>query len=536
MSPLLYEINTRCWLRELSEEAGAAINLANVPETEFAEWERLGFTHIWLMGVWTSGPRSRSAALSHPEQRRVYDQVLPGWADADIGASPYSISEYSVPSGLGGNHGLARFRERLKQRGLKLVLDFVPNHIGLDHRWLDSHPEYLVQSTHQSRDAFPWQTDRGIHWFAHGRDPNMPPWTDTIQVDYRVPVARAAMAMELECIADRCDGVRCDMAMLVLEDVFAKTWREFPVPEMKGPPEPAFSFNKCPVFSEGISAQQGHPVSVAEKATAARAQAENSINPAVDFWTSVIPRIKAKYPDFLFLAEVYWNLEARLQSLGFDYTYDKTLYDHLVIHDSVGIQKHLLGMGREIVSRCAHFLENHDELRIASLLRLAEQRAAAALILTLPGMRFLHQGQLEGATRRVPVQMLRRPREPLNAAVRAMYENLLALLPRTYVGRGQCELLVPQAAAPDNPTGQDFVLIQWASEGLAFDLVAINLANHRSQCFAPFKLPESSARNWKTESLLGNPSPAISDNNKHLGVYLDLPEYGIEVLRALRGV
>src|ERR1051325_7533136 len=82
-NPLLYEINTRCWLLELSEQARAAINLSNVPEAEFAEWQRLGFTHIWLMGVWTSGPRSRSAAISHPDQRRGYDQVLPGWADAD---------------------------------------------------------------------------------------------------------------------------------------------------------------------------------------------------------------------------------------------------------------------------------------------------------------------------------------------------------------------------------------------------------------------------------------------------------------------
>src|SRR5213075_1585101 len=162
-------------------------------------------------------------------------------------------------------------------------------------------------------------------------------------------------------------------------------------------------------------------------------------------------------------------------------------------------QKHLLGMGGEVVSRCAHFLENHDERRIASILGIAEHRAVAALILTLPDMRFLHEGQLEGAKARAPVQLRCRPDEPANGEIRETYEDLLALLPHTFVGRGQCKLLVPQAAALGNPTGQDFMLVQWMSEGAEFDLVAINLANHRSQCFVPLKLPSTARRNCKIQ-------------------------------------
>lgn len=493
-SPLLYEINTRCWLRELSEKSAAAINLTNVPEMEFEEWQRLGFTHIWLMGVWTCGPRSRSAALSHPDQRRAYDETLPGWVDADIGASPYSISAYVVPASLGGNSGLANFRKRLNDRGLKLILDFVPNHVGLDHPWLEEHPEYLVQCAPESANAFPWETVDGTRWFAHGRDPYMPPWTDTIQIDYRVPAARAAMAVELASIAQGCDGVRCDMAMLVLQDVFAATWQNFPPPRL----------------SEAL---------------------DTTVDAGSDFFTDIIPQIKAKHPGFVFLAEVYWGLEARLQSLGFDYTYDKTLYDRLVAHDSMGVQRHLLGMGQSVVSHCAHFLENHDEPRIASALSLPEHRAAAALILTLPGMRFLHEGQLGGAKKRVPVQMLRRPEAPLNQEIRSTYEELLALLPATFVGRGQCELLTPKEAGLDNPTGQDFVLIQWGSESEAFDLVVINLANHQSQCFLPLSSFGASTERWKAESLFGKSPGAISNRNGGVGVYLDLPEFGIDILR-----
>src|SRR5947207_7358076 len=122
--PLLYEINPRCWLRELSKQRGQPVTLADVPEAEFARWRALGFTHIWLMGVWTTGPRARAEALKHPELRRVYDEVLPNWTEADVAGSPYAIADYQVPEALGGETGLRNFREKLHAHGLKLLLDF----------------------------------------------------------------------------------------------------------------------------------------------------------------------------------------------------------------------------------------------------------------------------------------------------------------------------------------------------------------------------------------------------------------------------
>src|SRR5690242_15381869 len=127
--PLLYEINARCWLRDLALREGKPLTLGNIPPGEFKTWRRLGFTHIWLMGVWTSGPRARARALTDPLLRAVYAKALPDWQDQDVAGSPYAIAEYQVAPELGSDTELRKFRERLNSEGMKLVLDFVPNHL-----------------------------------------------------------------------------------------------------------------------------------------------------------------------------------------------------------------------------------------------------------------------------------------------------------------------------------------------------------------------------------------------------------------------
>src|SRR6266446_1472811 len=225
--PILYEINTRCWLTDLSRQAGRPVTLGDVPESAYAEWTRLGFTHIWLMGVWTTGPRARAEALKHPDLRRAFSELLPDWQETDVGGSPYAIADYTVPAALGGEAGLKLFRQKLNDRGLKLLLDFVPNHLGLDHPWVRERPDLFIQSPAPAPDTFQEQTSFGPVWLAHGKDPYFPGWTDTVQLDYRRPATRAAMTGLLQSVASRCEGVRCDMAMLVLNDVFAKTWERF---------------------------------------------------------------------------------------------------------------------------------------------------------------------------------------------------------------------------------------------------------------------------------------------------------------------
>ena len=510
LHPLLYEVNTRCWLRALSEKSGQTITLANVPDSEFAGWKKLGFTHIWLMGVWTTGPRSRAEALKSTELRRAYDEILPDWSEADVAGSPYAIGAYEVPPGLGGEAGLREFREKLRRQGLRLVLDFVPNHVGLDHPWVNQRPDLFVQSHVAAPGLFAQQTVAGLRWLAHGKDPYFAPWTDTVQLDYRRAATRTEMTQLVRSIAQRCDGVRCDMAMLVLSDVFAKTWEHV---QSSGAGE-----ESAPAGAGGLRPDER--------------QDSSPTLPLPEFWSSAITAVKQEHPDFIFLAEAYWGLEPRLRALGFDYTYDKSLYDGLVARDAAGVQRHLLGMSAEAIVGSAHFLENHDEPRIASILSPAENRAAALLILGLPGMRFLHDGQLAGARRKIPVQLARRPEEPGQADIANLYDQMLTTLSGSAVGQGSGELLRPRAAWSDNPTAQNFVIVQWQSRAPGFEVVAVNLAPHRSQCYAPLTVPHLATHNWAMKDLLGQESYKRSGDDLHnQGLYLDLPAHGAQLFQ-----
>src|SRR6266540_1199769 len=224
--PLVYEINTRCWLCDLSAQHHRKITLDGVPKAEFARFQTLGFTHIWLMGVWPTGPRSRDVFRVSPELRLAFSETLPDWSEHDVAGSPYAIGAHTVSGALGGASGLQEFRRQLHAHGLKLILDFVPNHFGLDHSWVGSRPELFVQADAERNGGFSVETKRGARRLAHGKDPNFPAWIDTVQLDYRLPETHSAMTDLLKGVADQCDGVRCDMAMLLLKDVFAETWKQ----------------------------------------------------------------------------------------------------------------------------------------------------------------------------------------------------------------------------------------------------------------------------------------------------------------------
>lgn len=481
-APLLLEINARCWLGELSTKLGRPVTLDLVPEAEFAAWQTLGFSHIWLMGVWRSGPRARAQALSSPQLRTSFSEALPGWREEDVAGSPYAIAEYKVLENLGGELGLQAFRTRLDAFGMKLILDFVPNHLGLDSPWLVSRPELFVHSEPNAKGAFSQATRRGTEWFAHGKDPNFPPWADTVQLDYRQPDTRTAMSDALTSIAAQCDGVRCDMAMLVLNQVFSQTW-----PGERG---------EAPM-------------------------------PADEFWPEAISAARKVQPNFLFLAEAYWGLEPRLQALGFDFAYDKTLYDLLISHNGSDVQRYLLGARPHSLAAGAHFLENHDEPRIASLFPWAKQNAAAVVILGLAGLRFLHEGQLLGWKRRVPVQLIRRAAEPVDPEVEQGYQRLLKAFGESAIGRGTFRVITPQAAWPGNPTAQNFLLVHWQTDGAESALVAVNYAPHQGQCYVPLALPKVPSNNWVVKDRLSAETYVRSDDDlRTRGLYLDVTAYG----------
>jgi hypothetical protein len=467
--PLLLEINTRCWLRALSDSLGRRVTLAAVPEEEIASWKKRGFTHVWLMGVWETGPKTRDLARAQPNLQALSREAFGPRGQEYLTSSPYAVADFVAATSLGGAAGLRKFRAQLRRHGLRLVLDFVPNHLGLDHRWLTEKSGLFVRSAGPRAETFPVHHVGGTSWVAHGKDPYFPAWTDTAQLDYRLAPTRAAMTEALQSVAAQCDAVRCDMAMLLLNDVFDKTWRHFPA---AGPA------------------------------------------PAGEFWAGAIHAVKQRQPQFIFMAEAYWDLEPRLQALGFDYVYDKKFLDHLARRDYSALQQHVRAVAGKF--NPVRFLENHDEPRIASLLTVPEQKAAAALLLAQPGLRLLHDGQMEGKRRRAPAQFARYWPETGNADIATFYDQLLLLLPRTAIGRGEMEFC-------DTGLAPCFAM-KWRNSAGRLDLMLVNLAPERACCQNSTPKPESEIAN-----LFSDPDSTWSWSAGEL--HIDLAPCGFELLQ-----
>jgi glycosidase len=486
--PSLYQINTRVFLGDLSRRLGRRATLKDVPDDELDGLANIGFDWVWFLGVWQTGPAGREVSLRNPEWRREYQQLLPDFQEEDVCGSCFAIMNWSVHTDFGGNSELASLRDRIHARGMKLMLDFVPNHTAPDHAWVHQHPEFYVHGTEEQlgRETHNYirvQTVDGPAVLAFGRDPYFPGWPDTLQLNYAEPALRDAMASELENIAGLCDGVRCDMAMLILPEVFERTWGQRPEP----------------------------------------------------FWPMAIPRVRSRYPDFVFMAEVYWDLEWTLQQQGFNYTYDKRLYDRLLGGPARPVRDHLRA-DMDFQKRSARFLENHDEPRAASVFTPEKHKAAAVLTFLCPGLRFIHQGQVEGRTKRIPVHLGRGPVEPTDTDLSNFYERLLACVHRPEIRDGEWQLLEGLQAWEDNWTSDCFISFAWSLEGRPRVLVVVNYAPHRSQCY--MRIPWSELGGWslRLKDLMG--TEVYERNGLEVltkGLYLDLPAWGFNVFEVATG-
>ena len=494
--PILYELDTRAWLDGLSRTYGRRIHLGDVPADALDPILGTGCDLIWLMGVWQTGPAGRRIARSEPWIEAEARAILPDAGPGDIAGSPYAIAAYEISASVGGEEGLARFRQQLIRVGVGLVLDFVPNHTALDHPWVHRHPEWYVGADHTADDdSDGWFTVRAggrTYRLAHGRDPHAPAWRDTAQLDYRVPELRAAMADILRQIASRCDGVRCDMAMLVLEDVFCATWHG------------------------RSTTPAGSDVSAGE------------------FWWHASRTVRERYPKFVMIAETYWDLEYRLQQLGFDYTYDKVLLDRLRSGPGEEVAAHLRA-DLEYQRRSVRFLENHDEPRAAAVFSPARQRSAAVVAATIPGMLLLHDGQLDGARIRTPVQMTRRPAEPPDGQLRAFYDRLLEAVNGDAFRRGTPVRLDPRATWEGDPSHAGFIAWLWVGPRRSLRLAVVNLGRATGRCFIPLGLPDFAGRTIIFEDLLGD-ARYERDGQDLLdrGLFLELPPDAYHLFR-IRG-
>ena len=429
--PRLFEISAWPWLERLSRREGRQVSLGDVPPSEWDAIASGGFDVLYAMGVWRRSAIGREMARTIPSLVDEYNRVLPGWTPDDVPGSPYCIAAYEPDERMGGWSALDEARAQLKKRGVALMLDFVPNHTGFDHEWISAHPERYVLGSEDDYRSAPTHFRRieaagTTRYVACGRDPYFDPWTDVAQLNYFNPETRAAMIATLGEIARHCDGVRWDLALLVLTDVFDRTSRRILRDRWPMPPR--------------------------------------------EFW----PDATAATPGLLFMDEAYWSLEGRLLNDGFDYAYGKELLDGLAASDG-GRVRHVLSNPQ--ADRFAWFIENHDEPRSAATLS-GTLASSAALVATAPGLRFFFDGQLEGRRVKPPVQLGRWPDEAADASIRALYERVLTFASDDVFTAGAWGL--PRTTDAGDDTHHQIVAIRWkTADNLA--LVVANVGNRTAQ-------------------------------------------------------
>ena len=484
----VYEVNTWVWLTSLSRHFGQRITLDNVPDEAFDDLARPNIDVIWLMGVWKRSEFSRRNSLKYKHE---YVGALPDVTDEDIIGSAYSIGDYQVDERIGGRAGLAKLRSRLRDRGLQLMLDYVPNHVAIDHPWVHEHPDYIIigkpkDLKERPSDFFRHKDRNGKNVvLAHGRDPYFPGWSDTAQLNAFNRALRQAVVETLKDIAEQCDGVRCDMAMLMMNEIFRSTWSGYTLGE-----------------------------------------------PETDYWPTIVPQVRESHPDFMFVAEVYWNKEYEILQQGFDFAYDKIFYDRVLEGNVPNLRAHLVA-SIDYQQHMMRFVENHDEPRAFDKLAHDKSFAAATLICTLPGACLLHDGQFTGRLVKLPVQISRQADEKIHQDLFDYYMKLLKETRDPIYQQGQWYLFELNPAGETDGTHQNLLAYGWRFENQDYRLIVVNIT--ATEAFARLPLGfwgEVAGHTWTLHDVSdGSSYDRPGDEMIEPGLFIELKPFESHIFR-----
>lgn len=386
--------STLVWLDQLSKKYQRNINtLDQIPEEEYIQYQRWGINAIWLIGVW-----ERSKPSQFIKQRM---------GNPEAAASAYSLYDYDVADELGGWQGYQVMKEKAWKYGVRIACDMVPNHTGLESRWIENHPEWFVNLPYPPYPSYQFnsenlstnpdigiyledhyynRTDAAVvfkrvdfrngstHYIYHGNDGTGLPWNDTAQINFLHPEAKEAVIQTILNVARNFPIIRLDAAMVLAKKHIKRLW--FPEPG-KG--------------HDAIASRPAHGLSAADFD---RAMPE-------EFWREVVDRAAIEAPDTLLLAEAFWMLEGYfVRTLGMHRVYNSAFMHMLRDEKNVEFRnliKETLNFDPDILQRYVNFLNNPDEKTAVEQFGKGDKYFGACLMmLTLPGLPMLGHGQIEG--------------------------------------------------------------------------------------------------------------------------------------------
>ncbi|MBR4323683.1 alpha-amylase family glycosyl hydrolase [Treponema sp.] len=423
------------WLYQLSKKYGREINrLDQIPDEELDLLRDEGFTGLWLIGLWERSQASRTIK-----------QIC---GNPEAAASAYSLDDYEIAWNLGGWDALSNLRTRLWQRGIRLASDMVPNHTGMDARWVVEKPDLFVQ---RRDNPFPQYTYNGVnlshdsrvaiyledHYYSkndcavcfkrvdtttgetryiyHGNDGTGMPWNDTAQIDFLNPVAREEVMQKILHVARNFPIIRFDAAMVLAKKHIKRLWY----------PEPGKGGDIATRSEFALSAQEF----------------ENRI--PNEFWREVVDRVAKEVPDTLLLAEAFWMMEGYFtRTLGMHRVYNSAFMNMLKKEENYKYRqtvKNTINFDPQILKRYVNFMNNPDEeTAVAQFGKGDKYFGVCTLMATMPGLPMFGHGQIEGFEEKYGMEYTRAYRDevPDQYLVDRHKREIFPLLKKRYLFAG----------------------------------------------------------------------------------------------------